>query len=153
MSLFKIPKDSWLHFNGINATTGGEEVPSLSVDAMAQAIRRQGPEPGQIRLLRVRLRDRDEPDLDIRDGYDHLNLAEAGWGVVFTEDTDPAVEEALEPLFKHRREQTASESVGRFQLYRGRDPQRLVDLFTAVRDAERYLILGDPAVRLRRSDR
>lgn len=85
-------------------------------------------------------------------GVDPGNLSQAGWGVIFDREEEPAVREALHPLLDHRREQAGDryrefehdvdESVLQFRQRYGMGPGPL--------DPEGmpyYLLLvGDPAV-------
>lgn len=91
-----------LYFNGIDGATGRYDLPPMTAEQLARLI----------------LGEEAPPNLDeLRDAYaqgdleslgreeEMLDLATAGWGVVFAEDGDPAVEEALAPLLEWRREQ------------------------------------------------
>ena len=52
-------------------------------------------------------------------GIDGGNLADAGWGVIFPHDIDPAVGEALRPLLERRRGQAGAIKPERFREFAG----------------------------------
>jgi hypothetical protein len=84
-----------IYFNGIDAETGTYAFVPRSIGELAKQV-----------LL--------HPDLDAESprssglpfGWTPSTLAEAGWGIVFHEDTSPDVRAALEPLIDHRRQVT-----------------------------------------------
>lgn len=54
-------------------------------------------------------------DKGAKEGVDATQLSQAGWGIVFAHDADPAIKEALEPLLKLRKEQAGP----LFKIYQG----------------------------------
>ncbi len=86
-----------LGFNGVNGATGGYLFPTLTPRQLADLIQTQSA-PQAVRPKALRR------------GVDPEDVASCGWGAVFAEDADPAVEEALRPLLEHRREQATSEN-------------------------------------------
>jgi hypothetical protein len=87
--------------NGIDATTG-DYLPGGSIADLAQDAADWlpgGTEAGELRDRHSRLTERFYAP---RHGIDALNLGEAGWGVVFAADANPAVRNALQPLLRHR---------------------------------------------------
>ncbi len=106
-----------LYFNGIDGATGGYDLPPMTAEQLARLI----------------LGEKAPDDLaELRDAYAAggleslgreemmLDLAAAGWGVVFAQGGDPAVEEALAPLLARRREQAGD----LFRCFRGDDGAR-----------------------------
>lgn len=86
--------DDLLVFSGLDATTGRPLFPATTLADLARpldVVLRSG---CKARVLR-----------GPREGIDAQRLDDAGWGVVFARDADPAVEEALEPLLARRQAQ------------------------------------------------
>ncbi|MCA9651865.1 MAG: hypothetical protein KC501_18260 [Myxococcales bacterium] len=115
--------DDDLVFNGIDGATGDYLLSSMKpteivdmVLGQREAMREaQGRDADDVEL---EARERDKgPTFDLREDVDPTALAEAGWGVIFAHDEDPAVVEALEPLLRHR-EREAGE---RYRRYWGPD--------------------------------
>jgi hypothetical protein len=99
--------DDLLVFNGVNGETGDYLLPPLRpavVAALAQDERVDRAEAGQ---LAKRYEQTTGTFLGPIDRVDAGDLAQAGWGVIFASDADPAVRRALQPLLDHRRRQAA----------------------------------------------
>ncbi len=97
-----------LVFNGIDASTGEYLLPAMTPAEVAALARGQPlPAADHLRELRWRQRQGSQTRLGPREGVDARDLAQAGWGVIFARDADPAVREALGELLDHRRGQAA----------------------------------------------
>lgn len=96
-----------LFFNGINGSTGEYLMPSLTPEQVAQIAR--GEEFDESHLLELQQKNRHikglEPQFAPVEGVDPKNLAETGWGVIFAENIDEAIKDALRPLLQLRQEQ------------------------------------------------
>jgi hypothetical protein len=95
-------------FNGIDGATGEYLVPPMAPQEVVEVLKRRQLRPGQRAMM---------PGLDPRD------LAEAGWGVIFHRDADPAIRAALDELLQHRRAQAG----GRYRECTGADGYRAGD--------------------------
>jgi hypothetical protein len=109
-----------VQFNGIDATTGAPSLPALSFDAVARLAGGEQLDAGEVARLRARAEAGTEM-LGAIAGVDTDDLAEAGWAVVFADDADPAVREALEPLLQARRAEAAARKAGRYRELAGQD--------------------------------
>jgi hypothetical protein len=92
-------------FNGIDGASGSYLLPPMPLTQISRLAR--GPVPDDAHLAELRWwRDRRrEATFAPTEGVDPTDLAEAGWGVIFARDADPAVREALDELLAHRRRQ------------------------------------------------
>ena len=82
-----------VHCNGIDPDTGLPALPPLPIAELVEAMRR----PSRDEHV--------EKHFAPPYGVDLSSFEEAGWGVVFTEDTPPETREALAPLVARRRGQ------------------------------------------------
>lgn len=145
-----------LHANGVDGATGGYLAPPVSPAELTRFVLGL-PEDPALDDLRLR-RQRTEPHLGLRRGLDANDLADAGWGVIFAHDADPALREALLPLLDLRRAQASAKGL-RYREYAGREgyvPELSKDAFLAANNSAPgpanpdrvpyYLLLvGDPA--------
>ncbi len=107
-------QDDIVYFNGINGATGEYGVPPLPAASVADWALQQA-SPVNLDELQNRRTQPGARHLGVKEGVDPNNLAEAGWGVIFAHDADPALKEALGELLTWRREQAGA----RFRLYEG----------------------------------
>lgn len=108
--------------NGLDGCTGGYLLPALPSSVIASVAQGRPIDPETLEALRARHeRDGRGATYGVKEGVDPLELAEAGWGVVFAHDADPAVAEALRPLLGHRRGQAGD----RYREFTGLEGVRL----------------------------
>jgi len=98
--------------NGIDPITGDSLALSLET-AVEAAFNSQTPSPVQS------LRDLPSNTRGLPFGVDRSNIAQAGWGLVFHAEEDPAVPDALGPLLQHRVEQAGNEKRTKALTYSG----------------------------------
>jgi hypothetical protein len=91
-----------IYVNGIDFETGTYAFAPRSIDAIAKGVLVR---PGVATFDKLR---GDKPrSFGLPFGMDTNKLAEAGWGIVFHEDTPPEIRKALDPLIELRRKQAA----------------------------------------------
>ena len=100
-----------LHFNGVDGSTGDYDLPPLTSREIATIARGEKLDPAHFQdLKRRRFLDQTSKDhYGLVAGADPTKLEESGWGVVFPENANPAIREALGELLEHRRKQAARE--------------------------------------------
>ena len=103
-----------LTFNGINGATGDYGLPPMTGADLASFITGER-KPENLKELRQRHRAESEAHLGVKEGVDPKRLDESGWGILFADDADPAIKEALSPLIALRRQQAGQA----FKLYEG----------------------------------
>jgi hypothetical protein len=106
-----------LIFNGIDAVSGGYLLPPLTEEDVAKIAQGEMLDEDHINELQQRHQDSVTGHYGIKEGADPKKLAEAGWGVIFAHDADPAVKEALSELLDHRRAEATAEDERRYQEY------------------------------------
>ncbi|MCP4663667.1 MAG: TIR domain-containing protein [bacterium] len=113
-----------LYFNGVNGATGDYGLPAMTGEELSQFLQGEATPENFNELKERRRQDKlnqgkaeGEEHMGVKEGVDPKKLDEAGWGVVFAQDAEPAVREALEPLLRLREEQAGE----RFKVYEGRD--------------------------------
>jgi hypothetical protein len=92
----------WIYVNGIDAETGQYAFAPRSIEDLAKQV-----------LIRPGVRDfaaahTESPrSFGVPFGMDPAKLEEAGWGIIFHEDTPQNIHDALDPLVKRRQAQAA----------------------------------------------
>jgi hypothetical protein len=103
-----------IYANGIDIDTATYAIPPMSVEQLDALIRgEQSPE--NFNELRARAGSAKATHLGVKEGVDPKSLEQSGWGVIFADDADPAIERALQPLLKLRADQAGK----RFRNYSG----------------------------------
>lgn len=102
-------------FNGVRPD-GGYLLPEMTQDQMIRLIQGESFDTAEIRELRAYYQmyfanKHHGP----KEGVDPKDLAQSGWGVIFPQETDPAIYEALSELLAHRRAQAGE----RYREYTG----------------------------------
>jgi len=106
--------DELLYFNGIDGATGEYLTPPMTGKKLAGLITGEGP-PANLNELKFRHQRKTAKCLGVKEGVDPKKLEEAGWGIIFAHDADPAVKEALSDLITLRQKQAGAH----FRLYEG----------------------------------
>lgn len=94
-----------VYVNGIDYDTGTYAVPPQPIDAIAREVLKR---PGLEQFSDLRS---DQTRFAVPFGVDLQKPEEAGWGIIFHEDTPQDVRTALEPLIEHRRKQISANLV------------------------------------------
>jgi hypothetical protein len=116
-------------FNGVNGASGTYLLPPMWLAQVSRLARGRSPArdhqaPDDLAELRW-WHDRAEgATFAPAEGVNPASLAEAGWGVIFAEDADPAVREALGELLAHRRSQATRVREHRYRELAGEDGYR-----------------------------
>src|SRR3982751_5706705 len=95
-----------LTFNGIDGDSGEYLLPPMEAQQIGQIVRGVTLDPQQLKELNWRRqRDKKEGVYGTVAVVDHKDLAQTGWGVIFSYGADPAIREALSELLEHRKRQ------------------------------------------------
>lgn len=92
-----------LIFNGINGATGDYLNPFGTAQEIAEHARREIWDKDRVGTLTHALARKRRGALFPELGVDVDDLSQTGWGVIFAENVDPAIREALAPLLSHRK--------------------------------------------------
>ena len=109
-----------LYFNGVNGDAGDYDLPPMTGEQLFSLIRGENTIEN-IGELKYRHGQGSTEHFGVKEGVDPKKLNEAGWGVIFAHDADPAVEAALGELLQFRQEQAGDH----FRLYNGQNAFRV----------------------------
>ena len=113
-----------LVFNGINGASGEYLLPPLSAGEVSRLARGEALDPQHLKELQWKHQWSTQATLGPAEGIDPKDLAQAGWGVVFAHDADPAVREALGELLAHRKAQAGAREERYYREFAGPDGYR-----------------------------
>jgi hypothetical protein len=108
-----------LVFNGIDATTGTYLRSPMSAKDVSLLARGETPESAELAELKARQQRESQGYYGTIEGIDPKDLAQTGWGVIFSDNHDPAIREALAPLLDLRRAQAAAKNERYYREYSG----------------------------------
>jgi hypothetical protein len=108
-------EEDLLYFNGLNGESGDYALAPMTQQGLSAAILGQEPPPN-LRDLQTRRAQETDEVRGVKEGVNPEVLGEAGWGLVFAHNADPAVRDALQELIDHRRDLTGGEH---YQIYAG----------------------------------
>lgn len=122
-----------LVFNGIDGASGGYLNAPMSAADIGRRIRGETSDEAHAKELARRYDSAVQQHLGVKRGVDPEDLAQAGWGVIFAHDADPAVAEALGELLRHREAQANAEKprYKEFSGVNGYRPDETKDKFLA----------------------
>lgn len=109
-----------LYFNGIDAVHGGYLLPAIPPDLFARAVGNQELDPQELAELKYWLFEKKKLDYGLKEG-DSKDLAQAGWGVIFPAQSDPAIKPALKELLDWRQEQAGRTQAHFYREFSGDD--------------------------------
>jgi hypothetical protein len=99
--------DDFLALNGIDAVTGDYLLKLTEADIVKIAKGEEWDvnQDPLLYALNKRNYDEENPSMAPEAGVDGTNLAEAGWGIIFAHNENPAILDALKELIEHRQVQ------------------------------------------------
>lgn len=108
-----------LVFNGIDGTHGGYLLQGLTPQRIAAVARGLPLEAAHLNDLKGRHSRDTEATFGTIEGIDPKDLAQTGWGVIFSFNADPAIRDALSPLLELRQAQATRVNDRYYQEYKG----------------------------------
>lgn len=118
--------DQSLIFNGVNGATGDYLLPAMTPAQLSRLARGERLDDMHRKDLQARRymdaqKSGKEPTFRVIADRDPRDLAQCGWGVVFGQDAEPGVRDALTELLDHRRSVAAADRADRYREYTGSD--------------------------------
>jgi hypothetical protein len=109
----------FLYFNGIDGNSGSYLLPPLPAKQIAAVATKTPLDDASLKELKWWHQRITEGHYGVKDGVDPKNLAEAGWGVIFSYDADPAIREAFDELLQWRKSQASIVNEKYYKEYSG----------------------------------
>lgn len=115
--------DDLLYFNGIDATNGSYLLPAVEAQLFSKALEGLELDPAEQTELNNWFFKRTRPNMGLKEGSPK-DLAQAGWGVIFPSQTEPALRQALGELLAWRQEQASRLHASFYHEFSGEDGYR-----------------------------
>ncbi len=106
-----MPEDQQIYLNGIDGVTGQYLVAPMQISQVAALAQGEVKEKNILTWLASVWHKIRTPFMGLPLGVDPTDVAQAGWGIVFLKDEDPAVINALQPLIEHRKRQVNNDKL------------------------------------------
>lgn len=116
-----------LIFNGVDGSTGDYLLPPMSpaqLSTVVQGTSLEEADPSHLKELKWWYARLTQGHYGAKEGVDPKDLAQAGWGVIFAHDSDPALREALKELLDWRKEEATRQNGLYYREYSGPDGYR-----------------------------
>jgi hypothetical protein len=113
-----MPDDQQIYINGIDGVTGEYLLAPLSLKDAAALAKGEPINQGKLTWLARIWHKISTPFMGLAPGVDPTDVAQAGWGIIFLQDEDPAVIVALQPLIEHRKRQINNDRIVKMLDYR-----------------------------------
>jgi hypothetical protein len=149
-----------MYFNGLNGSRGDYLLEPMTPQQFSAIISGQEVQDDD-RALKIWDENRTVAQYKIMEGHDPEKLEEAGWGVIFPMNIDPAIVKALEPLLNHRKQMAALQNEKFYRVFAGPKegvrPNESLNTWIARQGGDPYspvdpekmpyylLIVGDPS--------
>ncbi len=114
-------EEETLYFNGIDGASGNYLLPKVTPAQISAVARGEVLDESHLKELKWWHQRASQGHYGVKEGVDPKNLAEAGWGVIFSHDSDPGVRDALSELLDFRKEQASRINKLRYKEYIGRN--------------------------------
>ncbi len=108
-----------LYFNGVDGSSGSYLLPPLSPAAVTAIATGAPMNDAQLKELKWWRQRSTSGHYGVKEGVEPKDLAQAGWGVIFAYNADPALRDALKELLDWRKEQAGRTKENYYKEYSG----------------------------------
>ncbi len=98
----------FLYFNGVDGASGDYLLPPMSPADVSKVATGAPLDEAQLKELKWWHERSTSGNYGVKEGVDPKDLSQAGWGVIFAHNADPAVRDALKELLDWRKQQAGN---------------------------------------------